>query len=365
MLFDSTVRRELARSFGVTLVVLLTIVLTMFLIQTLGKAAGGKVAPQDVVLLMGYTSLGYLATLLSLSLFMAVVFTLGRMYRDHEMTVWFTSGIGLSRFVRPVLRMSWPVLAVVVVLELLLWPWGNRNSAQLLERFEKRSDLSRVAPGQFQSSRDGSRVFFLERDGPDGRTGRNVFILSSTPDSESVTTAHQGRIETIGDDRFLVLSRGQRNDVSLATGEKSLARFESYRVLTDQQTLRSAEALPPKAMSTRSLLESPTPRHQAELTWRLGMIFGGANLVLLGIGLSASNPRRANNWNLLFAMLCFVVYFNAISLSQAWVASRRVDMFSALLLVHGGAFVMALTLIWWRDHGTVLKLRRHAATGAV
>ena len=46
MLFDSTVRKELARSFGATLVVILTIVLTMMLIRTLGLAANGAVAPQ-------------------------------------------------------------------------------------------------------------------------------------------------------------------------------------------------------------------------------------------------------------------------------------------------------------------------------
>ena len=39
MLFDSSLRKELARSFGATLVVLLTIVMTMMLIRTLGQAA--------------------------------------------------------------------------------------------------------------------------------------------------------------------------------------------------------------------------------------------------------------------------------------------------------------------------------------
>ena len=53
MLFDTTLRKDLARSFGGTLVVILTIVLTMMLIRTLGQAAGGVVAPQDVVLLLG------------------------------------------------------------------------------------------------------------------------------------------------------------------------------------------------------------------------------------------------------------------------------------------------------------------------
>ncbi|HRD86399.1 MAG TPA: LPS export ABC transporter permease LptF, partial [Rubrivivax sp.] len=62
MLFDSSIRRELSRSFGATLVVVLTIVLTMFLIRTIGQAASGTVSPQDVVLLLGYTALGHLPT---------------------------------------------------------------------------------------------------------------------------------------------------------------------------------------------------------------------------------------------------------------------------------------------------------------
>jgi lipopolysaccharide export system permease protein len=43
MLFDSTLRRDLARTFGATLVVILTIVLTMMLIRTIGQAALGRV----------------------------------------------------------------------------------------------------------------------------------------------------------------------------------------------------------------------------------------------------------------------------------------------------------------------------------
>src|SRR5439155_5470957 len=69
MLFDSTLRRDLARTFGATLVIILTIVLTMMLIRTLGQAALGRISPQDVVLLLGYTALGHLPTMLALSMF--------------------------------------------------------------------------------------------------------------------------------------------------------------------------------------------------------------------------------------------------------------------------------------------------------
>ena len=366
MLFDSTVRRELARGFGATLVVILTIVLTSFLIRTVGQAASGAVAPQDVVLLLGYVALGHLPTMIALSLFVGIVVTLGRMYRDSEMAIWFASGVGLSRFVRPVLRTSWPALLAVAVLLLVVWPWGNKNSIELRDRYQQRGDLSRVTPGVFQTSSDGRRVFFVERESSDGVNARNVFILAQLDHGESVTSARAGRLENEGDNRFLVLERGQRNDVDSARGERTLSSFETYRVLASEGAVRSAEARPPKAMRTIELMRNPTPRHLGELTWRFGMLLGAANLVLLGVGLSATNARRASNWNLLFALLAFLVYYNFINLSQAWVASGRTGMGAALAGLHGLAFALALALLWWRDHAQVTSWvpRRRARRAA-
>jgi lipopolysaccharide export system permease protein len=358
MLFDATVRRELAKGFGATLVVILTIVLTMFLIRTVGQAAGGAVAPQDVVLLLGYVALQHLPTMLTLSLFVSIVVTLGRMYRDSEMAVWFASGVGLSRFVRPVLRMAWPVLLVVALLVFFVWPWCNRNSLELRDRYEQRSDLSRVAPGVFQTSRDGRRVFFIERDSADGTPAgqaKNVFILAQTDRTESVTSAKSGRLVQEGADRFLVLEKGQRNDVAVRSGEHSLSSFDSYRVLAGDSALNASESLPPKAQDTLALVRRPSVRGQGELAWRIGLVLGAANLLLLGVGLSATNPRRASNWNLLFALLAFLVYYNLVNLSQAWVAGGRVAMSAALFGLHGTALVLALGLLWWREHAAVWR----------
>lgn len=354
MLFDSTVRRELARSFGATLVVLLTIVLTMLLIRTVGQAASGAVAPQDVVLLLGYIALGQLPLILALSLFVSIVVSLGRMYRDSEMAIWFASGVGIGRFVRPVLRTGWPVLGVIAALLLFVWPWGNRNSLELRDRYAQRSDLSRVAPGVFQTSADGRRVFFVERESPEALNASNVFILTQDERAESVTSARAGRLDTTADgDRFLVLERGQRNDVDLKTGEKTLSSFDTYRLRVDERRVRDASQRPPKATATVELLRDATPRSRGELAWRIGQIAAAANMLLLGIGLAASNPRRASNWNLLFALLAFVVYYNLVNLSQAWVGSGRYALLPTLVAVHGGVFAFALGLLWWRDHAAV------------
>jgi lipopolysaccharide export system permease protein len=78
--------------------------------------------------------------------------------------------------------------------------------------------------------------------------------------------------------------------------------------------------------------------------------------------MSASNPRHASNWNLLFALLGFFAYYNFINLSQAWVGSGRVGLGAVLVLGHGGAFVLALGLLWWRENGmrrvAVVRRRR-------
>ncbi|MEO8311872.1 MAG: LPS export ABC transporter permease LptF [Caldimonas sp.] len=351
MLFDSTLRRELARNFGGTLVVILTIVLTIMFIRNLGQAALGRISPQDVMLLLAYIGLGHLSTMLALSLFIAVVATLSRMYRASEMTIWFASGVPLSRFVRPVLGMSWPVLLLIAVLSIFVWPWQNERSAILKDQFESRSDLSRVAPGQFQTSGDGQRTFFFEGSASDPAAGRNVFIVAAHAGVESVTSARSGSIQSEGDGRFLVLSKGQRNEQNTATGEKTLSRFETYRAEASDRVRNAAAGVAPRALPTAELLRNPTAPNQGELAWRLGLVLAAANMLVLGIGMSASNPRHASNWNLLFALLGFFAYYNLINLSQAWVGAGRVSLGSALAVGHGGSLALGLGLLWWRENG--------------
>ena len=366
MLFDSTVRKELARSFGATLMVILTIVMTNFVIRTLGLAANGAVAAQDVVLVFTFLALGNLPTILALSLFIGVVVSLGRMYRESEMAIWFSSGIGLARFVRPVLSTSWPVLLVIGGLMLVVWPWSNRQSNDLRQRYEQRSDVLRASPGQFQTSADGHRVFFVEKAG-DALTGggRNVFIFNDLATKESVAVSQSGKLENVGSDRFLVLDSGHMQQVDKTTGEHTHVEFQHYRVHAGEGGGGPTGTPSPRVLDTPDLILAGGAPNMGELAWRLGLLFGAANLLLMGISLSATNPRRASNWSLLFALLAFVIYYNLLNLSQAWVASGRVNVVAAIVGLHGGAFLVGLGLLWWRDHATVIHplrlLTRRAA----
>lgn len=350
MLFHSSTRKELARSFGATLVVIFTIVLTMLLIRTLGQASSGKVNPQEILLVLGYTVLGRIPTLLTLALFISVVSTLSRMYRDSEMTIWLASGQSLGQLLRPVLRFALPIVVVAASLQILAWPWSNQQIDVFKDRFERRGDLDRVAPGQFRESSDGRRVFFIEK-GADAGSGKNIFVYAISPEGrESITTSRTGTIEWVDDQQFLVLQEGQRLDLSNEGQSLTLSNFETYGVQINQSRNQSDSGAPARAMSTLDLWLDPTPINKAELGWRVGMVVTAINLVLLGVAMTHANPRAAKGGQLMTALLTFVVYYNLVSICKSWVASGSLGMTTGLVLVHVPVGFLALGLLWLRQN---------------
>ena len=360
MLFHSSIRKELARSFGATLVVLVTIVMTMTLIRTLGLATRGSVNPQEVMMVMGYTVLGYLPPILTLCLFVSIVGTLTRMYRDSEMVIWFAAGRGLSAFVAPLFRFSWPILLVVAAMALLVWPWSNQQTQELKDRYGKRGDLERIAPGQFQESASGNRVFFLDKDSPDNKSGKNIFISSNERGKETVTSARSGHIASIGDGQFLVLANGQQLENTRGVQLK-ISEFEEYASRIGANELGGSDSAPARTLSTFALWRDPTPANLGELAWRLGLAFAAFNLVVIAITVSSVNPRAGRSGNLVFALFAFVVYYNLLNLGQSWVSNSRAGFGHLLLGLHGT--VMLIGAFWLAKQHNNWSLRRHWPLG--
>ncbi|HXE46785.1 MAG TPA: LPS export ABC transporter permease LptF [Ramlibacter sp.] len=364
MLFHSSLRKELARSFGASLVVLVTIVMTMTLIRTLSQATRGFVNPQEVMMVMGYTVLGYLPPILTLCLFIAIVATLSRMYRDSEMVIWFAAGRGLSAFLGPLFRFAWPVLVVVAALALVVWPWSNQQTQELKDRYGKRGDLERVAPGQFQESASGKRVFFLDKDAPDNKSGKNIFISTNDGGKETVTSARSGRIEGIGDDQFLVLANGQRLESSQVAQFK-ISEFQELANRIGPNELAARDTAPAKTRSTFALMMDPTLPNLGELAWRLGLALAAVNFVVIAITVSSANPRAGRSGNLVFALFAFVVYYNLLNLGQSWVSGGQVGFAVLLLALHGTVMLAAvLTLAKQHNNWALRQPRRVAAEGA-
>ncbi len=343
MIFERAVRREFAQAAAGISVALLAILTSTQLIRLLKDAAGGTIAPEAVLSLLGFAALNFMPILLSLTLFVSILLSLSRAYRDSEMVVWFSCGQPLTAWIRPVLRFALPIVVAIAVLSGFLSPWANYNTAEYKQQLSARSDVSQVSPGAFREAKKGRRIFFVEALADDASQVGNVFVASMQDGRLGVVMSNSGHQEFAENgDRFVVLENGRRYEVEPGSPEFKVMEFERYKVRTEDGEAKPSERLPNRMPITELVLDDGNSA-RGELLWRIGMPVSALVLALLAIPLSYVNPRAGRSANMLIAILIYAIYSNLISVSQAWVAQGRLSFWVGVWAVHA---LMLLPLAW-------------------
>src|SRR5450759_387108 len=161
-IFHRALVSEFASNGLLVFAVLIGIVVVSQLIRLLSDAVSGLIAVDGVLALLGFSAMNYLPVLLSISLFISILLTLSRCYRDSEMVVWFCSGIGLTRWIRPVLWYAMPVVGLIALLSLLLSPWALSKADEFNSNFDSRCVIMSATPGFFRESKQANRVYFID-----------------------------------------------------------------------------------------------------------------------------------------------------------------------------------------------------------
>jgi lipopolysaccharide export system permease protein len=349
MIFRNALLRELVAMAVATFVVLLAIVITMLLVRLLGQAASGAITTAGVVTLMGFATINYLPVLFSLTLFISVLMTLTRSYRDSEMVVWFSCGMSLTQWIRPVLTFALPVVAVIALLSLVLSPWAVTNSEELRRQMDSRDDVSAVSPGVFRESRQAQRVYFVEEVSGSENLVANVFVSSVQHGKQGVMVAARGFQETAENgDRFLVLLNGRRYEGEPGSADYKIYEFHRYAMRVDAIEGRAARAPTTKALSTAALVRDPTAANLAEFSWRVGLPASALILTLLAIPLSFVNPRAGRSMNLVLALLIYMAYSNLLSITQAQISQSRLSLSLGMFAVHAAMLLILLALFYRR-----------------
>ena len=335
MIFQRALRRELLSTAGAVFTTLFTITITVMLIRILGQAAGGKVASGDVVSLLGFTALTVMPILLINTGFISVLLVVTRSFQDSEMVVWFTAGMSLTRWIRPVLTFGLPIVVATALLSFVVTPWAHKQSAEFRERYEKREDIAKVSPGKFQESASTDRVFFVEGVSGDSGHVRNIFVNTTQNGRASIVVAKEGTMEfNAAGDKFLVLSKGRRYDGTPTQADFQMMEFEKYGLLVSRQAQAVVGDKSARTLPLSQLIAAPTGANLGELLWRIALPLMAVLLLLIAIPLGFVNPRGGRSSNVLIALLMYVFYSNMISVFQAGVVQGR----------------MSLALGWWPMH---------------
>jgi len=344
MIFRRSLVRELTATAIGLFVVLLGILFTQSVIRILARAAGGSVATEGILALIGFNAMFYLNLLLSVALFLTVLLTLSRWYRDSEMVVWFTSGQSLTACLKPILMFAAPFLVAIILLSLFLSPWAEQRKIEFERQLESRDEISILSPGLFREFKRAGIVVYVESINPiDGRI-RNVFLHSVDDAKDATTVARLGHlVEEPNGDRFVVLEDGRRYEGKPGSADFRLIEFDKLG-----RRIEPAEArtLPTsnKAIPTAALLVADGRSERAELFWRLSVPILALVLTLLAIPLAYVNPRMGRSFNLIAAAFLYMLYTNCINIVQSMIAQGTLDLWLGLLVPHVAALMVVFLL---------------------
>lgn len=359
--FERAVIRECTGTAGAIFVALFAILITTQLIRLLSQAVGGRIVPESVLAMLGFGALTQMHVVLSLTLFISILLTLSRSYRDSEMAVWFSCGVPLTAWLRPILKFALPLVLGIAAISFVLSPWAQSKSAEYRQRMDTRDDVARVSPGAFKESARGDKVFFVEAASDDLGTAdqgkvRNIFISSVQNGRLGVMMSSDGYTETMPNgDKFVVMVNGRRYEGTPGSPEYRVMEFERYGVRIESKEASQVE-LTNRNTPTWTLVQNRDGRNMGELLWRIGIPLAALNLALLAIPLGFVNPRAGRTNNLILALLTYMLYNNMISISQAWVSQGKMRFEIGWWLVHAVMFVF-LVLYFMKRLSLLPRLR--------
>lgn len=358
-LFQRTLIGEFVSNGLLVFAAMFGIVVVSQLIRLLGAAVDGRLAVDGVLALLGFGAMSYLPMLISVSLFISILLTLSRCYRDSEMVVWFGSGIGLTHWIRPVLWYAMPVVAVIALLSLVLSPWSLRKAEDFKTKLESRDEVASATTGIFRESKRDERVYFIENvDVKSNRVG-NIFVQSEQNGKMGTMVAREGFQETMPNgDRFLVLLNGTRYEGVPGQRDYNIVEFERYAMRIEVEPVKQAEP-ERRSIPTLELLRDRTLWNIAELEWRLGLPISAAIIALLAIPMSYVNPRAGRSLNLILAIVIYMSYSNMISVTNAWLGQGKLAPGIGLLGVHTS--MLGVTVLLFYRRMTLSPLRRRFA----
>ena len=354
-------RETLAATLAVTLV-LLAIMLSARFARFLGAVATGDL-PRDVLaLVVGLSSLPYLVLVIPAALLLAVMLTLGRLYKDSEIAAMMGCGVSLGGLYRPFLWLSVLMALLTAWLAFDAGPWAGRPVDFISKDARRLVQYTPFEPGRFRAVAGGRAVFYTEQIDPTGEKLTTVFARIEEDDSESVIIASEGRqqIDPKSGERRVTLFGGWRYAGQPGQAAFDVMRFEEFETRITPPAFVYASSKR-KLSATSDLLASQDPEDQAELAWRIAAPVSVLVLGLLAVPLSHLRPRQGRYGKLVIGIVLYLLYSNLLGLGQAWIAKGQVPAWVGLWWVHA-LFACGALLLFAQQQGWGLGLGRRTAT---
>ncbi|MGC1549564.1 MAG: LPS export ABC transporter permease LptF [Rhodanobacter sp.] len=325
-ILDRYFLRELGQTMIATAIVLLAIMTGTSFAQVLKQVANGSFPASVMFQVLGLNMIQGLPSLLPLAAFLGVLTGLGRMYRESEMHVLASSGMGARGLLKPLTLLAVLVAITVGMVSMWLGPWASRTSDSLVAAANRSVIAAGLDAGRFTELSGKGGIIFVDTLSRDGSVLGNTFIATErdNPDGTrkvKVITGKHGQLyqESDGVDRFLALYDGWQYEIPL--GADNWRRMKYERNDSSLSNVQSDDTEDPAAgLTTLALLQVDNNDTRAEFAWRTIAPAMSLVLLMLALPLSRQSPREPRFGRLFLAVLSFYLYYLLLALCRSQLA---------------------------------------------
>ncbi len=357
MIIRNYITKEVLRSFGGVFMVLFLIIFSTQLIRSLATVANGKISINFLFAVLGFRNLESLTLILPLTLYLAILLALSRLYKDSEMVALAACGIGPATLLKSVLIVLASFIFVEAGVALIMGPWAYSRMQYYEEEFKLQADIELVVPGQFTVSNDGRRVIYTE-DIVAKTNLKNVFLSVDNANSTSVLSSKEAKIEADPQQgaRYIVFQNGYRYDGVPGSRDYRSIKFKDYGVLLSGRG-SAVVKLERIALPLKDLWGSKDRYYIGELQWRISQVLMMIILALLAVPLSKTSPRQGRYGKMALAVFIYIIYSNLLLVALNWMRKGVVEPYIGLWWVHLLFFALFLFMFAWQM-GWLITLRR-------
>jgi len=338
-------------------------------VRMLGRVARGAIDADLLLPFLTWGTLQSLSTLVAVSLFLGMLFSLGRMYKSNEIYALRAGGVGDLQLMAPYAWLGLLVAAGLVVMTFWVQPLAEQKIKLLRAEAVHKMNLAGIRPGRFVTFPGSSRVVFAERPGGHKDQLARIFLFEELPHSIRVVSAEKATQLTV--DEF------HGDYLELSSGRLFQGRPDADRVtrgVFDRMGFRlpSVESEPLAEdidmMPVSALLTAGSPRHMAEFHWRISFPVSIGVLVLLAVALSYSGPRQGRFGSLGIAILVYLLYANLLGLGKDMIEKGSMPAWLGLWWVHLIFVLLAVVILlrhnrFWERLGAARSVPVRGAQG--
>lgn len=355
-ILDRYLLRELAQTVAATVVVLMVIVAGTAFASVLQQVARGSFPASVMFQVLGLRTLEGLTNMLPLAGMIGVLMALGRMYRESEMHVLMSSGMGPNGLVRPTSILAVALVLITAVVALWLGPWAAATSNNLVAVANRSVIAAGLDAGRFTELPGKGGIIFTDTLSQDGTKLGRSFVATQRPakggpDHVKVVTGDNGNLyqESNGSNRFISFHTGWQYDIPLGADNWRRMQYERNDSALSSVTDNDDSDDPAESMTTLQLLRTETPDARAELAWRTNAPALTLVMLMLALPMSRQSPREPRYGRLMLAMATFYLYYVLLALGRAQLDKGRWHHQTAMWLLH--ILMMAFAgWLWWKQY---------------